>query len=160
MEIERRFLLQSEIEIDALVHSLPYKFIRQGYLYVDTTSDTCMRIRVIDDLAFLTIKKKVTSLSTEEFEYPIPYEDALYMLDTMIHGYIIQKKRYYYKNVQGMLFEIDVFVEDNIGLSIIEVELPDENFPIILPNWVGEEITAKQEYTNAMLAKNPFTLWT
>lgn len=159
MEIERRFLFKPEIDINTVVAHLSYKHIQQGYLCVDKEGFSCVRVRVVGEDAFLTIKKQVSACSAYEFEYPIPYTDALCMLDVMRQGYIIEKKRYYYINQQNMCFEIDIFMKENEGLSIIEVELPSEDFPLKFPSWVGEEITGKSQYTNAMLSSKPFSLW-
>lgn len=159
MEIERRFLLQSEDGIKELLPTLSCKYIRQGYIYVDRENRSCTRVRIIGDEAFLTLKKQVSTRSVYEFEYPIPHIDALHMLDVMRQGYIIEKKRYYYTSSQGMCFEIDIFMGENTGLYIVEVELPYEDFLIELPSWIGQEITGEARYTNALLAQNPFSLW-
>lgn len=159
MEIERRFLLRENVDSCALLASLPYDDIRQGYLVVDSDAISCVRVRVKGDKAFLTIKKEVSACSAEEFEYPIPYEDAIYMLDIMVRGYIVEKRRYYYTSAEGMCFEIDVFLRENSGLILVEVELPCEDYPLIIPDWLGIEITGERKYTNAMLSRFPFSLW-
>ena len=159
MEIERRFLLHTQIDIDSIISMLSCKYIRQAYLYVDEHNASCVRVRIIEEYALLTIKKQKDKYSSYEFEYPIPYDDALYMMTAMRQGYIVEKKRYYYTTSQNLCFEIDVFMHENKGLILVEVELPYKNFTIELPDWIGEEITGISKYTNALLAQYPFCLW-
>jgi CYTH domain-containing protein len=40
-----------------------------------------------------------------------------------------------------------------------EVELVDEHEEVILPPWIGNEVSDDPRYFNSKLAKNPFTTW-
>lgn len=40
-----------------------------------------------------------------------------------------------------------------------EVELTEENQDIILPEWIGEEVTDDLRYYNSYLVNNPFSQW-
>ena len=93
-----------------------------------------------------------------EYEYEIPYEEAIEMLTQLCEKPLIQKIRYrlMYNN---LLWEIDEFEAENKGLVVAEVELEDEFQPIDLPPWIGEEVTMQPKYYNASLIKNPFSSW-
>lgn len=71
---------------------------------------------------------------------------------------IIEKFRYTCK-IDDLTWEIDEFLGDNTGLVIAEVELPEENYPIILPDWIGKEVTGDTQYYNSNLVKHPYKEW-
>ncbi len=64
-EIERKFIVKNTDYIDMAVSC--HK-IRQGYL--STNPQSTVRIRVIDNLAFLTVKSKNIGATRNEWEYP------------------------------------------------------------------------------------------
>lgn len=148
-EIERKFKLAYLPTV-----KIP-KSIEQGYLSID--KDRTVRVRVQDDKGFITIKGKTSGVSRPEFEYEIPFIDSLLMLKMCV-GSIIKKNRYcvYYDN---LMWEIDVFYGDNEGLIVAEVELESEDQKIVLPPWVGEEVTQDWRYSNSNLAMIPFKDW-
>jgi adenylate cyclase len=59
----------------------------------------------------------------------------------------------------GQKWEIDVFLRENSGLVVAEIELEQEDQPIELPEWLGEEVSHDSKYYNANLAVNPFMKW-
>ncbi len=87
-EIERKFLLKND---DWRSLSKSIIKIEQGYL--NTTVNRTVRIRTSGNQAFLTVKGKTTGASRSEFEYEIPYKDALEML-VLCEEPRIQKTRY------------------------------------------------------------------
>jgi adenylate cyclase len=58
-----------------------------------------------------------------------------------------------------MVWEIDRFEGDNAGLVVAEVELEEEDQAIVLPDWVGKEVTGDRRYYNASLIAEPFSEW-
>ncbi len=52
-----------------------------------------------------------------------------------------------------MLWEIDEFEGDLAGLIIAEVELETEASEVLLPEWVGMELTHLEGWSNASLVK-------
>ncbi|VEE05792.1 putative adenylate cyclase [Neisseria animalis] len=78
VEIERRFLLANDNWRNAA--SLP-KILRQGYLNVE--KERTIRVRIIDNQAWLTLKGYISDVTRSEFEYEIPLEHAEQMMDTM-----------------------------------------------------------------------------
>jgi adenylate cyclase len=60
---------------------------------------------------------------------------------------------------RDLTWEIDVFEGRNTGLVVAEVELRHEKQSVQLPQWVGQEITSQNRYSNASLALRPFRSW-
>ncbi len=65
----------------------------------------------------------------------------------------ISKIRYEYLDDVG-LWEIDEFLDNNLGLFIAEIELESLDKEINLPKWIGKEITGEIKYLNSTLATN------
>jgi adenylate cyclase len=144
-EIERRFRV-ADLSIIAGCQAIK---IVQGYV---SEKGKTVRVRIADNEAFLTIKGKRTGKCTKkEYEYPIPMEDALEMLENECENRIIQKTRYIvYSN--SVKFEVDVFEGEYEGLVIAEVELKNERQYLRIPAWLGKELTGKKRYSNRSLA--------
>ena len=152
IEIERKFLLASE---DWKAISDGGTTIKQGYL--NSNPERTTRVRVKGKQGFLTVKGKSEGTKRLEFEYEIPLEDAVEMLD-LCEKPIIEKIRYEVA-LNGNVWEIDAFDGENKGLVVAEVELEDENQKVILPDWIGEEVSHERKYFNSALIKNPFLTW-
>ena len=152
-EIERKFLVVSD-RWRALASGQPYC---QGYI-ATAQPDQSVRIRIAGDQGYLTIKGPVQGLSRAEFEYEIPVEDAREMLATLCAHPLIEKNRYCLP-VDDVVWEIDDFSGENAGLVVAEVELSSEDQQIVLPAWVGQEVTGDARYYNASLVKNPYSRW-
>ncbi|NJL39289.1 MAG: CYTH domain-containing protein [Leptolyngbyaceae cyanobacterium SM1_4_3] len=151
-EIERKFLVTGEEWRQTAIGTV----YRQGYISSDIRRT--VRVRVAGGKGFLTIKGTSVGLVRPEFEYAIPVEDAMLMLDTLCDRPLIEKTRYILKQ-NNLIWEIDEFAGENQGLIVAEVELTDETQPIELPPWIGPEVSHDPRYFNAALAKNPFTRW-
>jgi len=130
--------------------------VRQGYL--PTSGKTTARVRITNDLAWLTIKGETTGAVRSEFEYPIPVADAHQILDELCVRPFIEKTRYLVSHA-GVTWEVDVFKAENTGLIIAEVELTSEDQKIDLPPWVLAEVTHDPKYYNANLVNYPFRDW-
>ena len=153
IEIERKFIVDPK---GTWRQSEKKLVCKQGY--ISSKSQCSVRVRLIGQRGFLTIKTKREGIQREEFEYEIPVDDAQYMLDNYCDSSIVHKTRYYTR-YEGMLWEIDVFEGDNEGLVIAEVELESVDQNIQLHGWVLEEVSGDPRYFNAMLAKFPFKKW-
>ena len=152
-EIERKFLVKG----DAWRGLAEPMRIRQGY--VPTKDGTTVRVRIVGDKAFLTLKDHAVGLVRHEFEYPIPVEDAETILDAMC-GDLVEKNRYRIPAKEAGLFgEVDEFFGDNAPLVTAEIELLDENTVVQLPDWIGLEVTDDHCYKNNNLAVHPFSEW-
>ncbi|MHC0062395.1 CYTH domain-containing protein [Nostoc sp. UIC 10890] len=151
-EIERKYLVRGD-SWRGLAEGIVY---RQGYI---TTQDKgTVRIRIVGEKSYLTIKGPNIKYSRLEFEYPIPLEDAQEMLETLCERPFIEKIRYKIES-GGLIWEIDEFDGVNKGLILAEVELSDENQQIELPTWIGEEVSDDFRYFNSNLVKHPFSQW-
>lgn len=151
-EIERKFLVKDET-YKKLCSGKQYK---QGYL--NSSPERTVRVRLIDNKGFLTIKDKGNNLTRSEFEYEIPYIDAEEILNNICEKPIIVKTRYSY-NYMGHLWEIDEFHGENEGLVVAEIELSNESENFILPDWIGEEVSYDSRYLNSHLISNPYKRW-
>lgn len=153
IEIERKFLVAGAFESDATGSTR----ITQGYLAA--TSERTVRIRRAGDRGFLTIKGPLNAAGTtrSEWEYEIPVADAEAMLLLCAAG-LIDKTRYAVP-CGDHLFEVDRFHGANEGLILAEVELSDEAEVVMLPSWIGTEVTGDPRYHNAMLAQHPYGGW-
>ncbi len=147
-EIERKFLFDPQ-KLPPLPDPL---VIKQGYIPAENAT---VRIRTMNDNAFLTLKGKATGITRSEFEYPVPYEDALKMLDELCAKPLIEKRRYRVE-YRGHMWDVDIFEGENEGLFLAEVELQSEDEAVELPPWVTKEVTGDRRYYNANLRVHPF----
>jgi len=152
-EIERKFLVRND-NWRALAQGMPY---RQGYIMANP--DCTVRVRIAGNQGYLTIKGATTGISRAEYEYDIPLEDAAQLLDTLCQPPLIEKTRYRIPAAAGLVWEVDEFAGENQGLIIAEIELPNAEQPVELPDWIGPEVSDDPRYSNSNLAKHPFRRW-
>lgn len=152
LEIERKFLIKNK-EWQKFIDEK--KEIKQGYL--SSVPERTVRVRINGKKGMLTIKGKNKKATRAEYEYDIPLDDALEMIE-LCEKPIIEKSRFIVKQ-NDKIWEIDVFEGENKGLIVAEVELQNENESIDLPNWIGKEVTLETKYYNSNLVKNPFCNW-
>lgn len=151
-EIERKFLVVGDAwkELAQGVH------YRQGYL--NSMKERTIRIRTVGDKAFMTVKGPTVGVTRLEFEYPIPFEDCVTMLEHLAEQPIIEKTRY--KIPMGeFVWEIDEFHGVNEGLIVAEIELKSEDQAFEKPTWIGEEVSGDPRYYNSMLVAHPYSTW-
>jgi adenylate cyclase len=152
-EIERKFLLKS----DAWRPQAVGKLYRQGYVFQST--DVTVRVRIVGDQGYLTLKGKAEHYARPEFEYEIPVEEAQAMLELWCHPRIVEKIRHRVP-FDDLVWEVDEFEGLNQGLVLAEVELSANDQVFALPDWVGQEVSTEERYYNASLAVYPYSLWT
>jgi len=97
-------------------------------------------------------------LPPKEYEYSIPMEESIEILETLCEKPLVEKTRYIV-NDNGLEWEIDVFEGKNQGLIVAEVELQDEHQKIELPRWCGQEVSNDPRYYNVNLGKHPYSEW-
>ena len=154
LEIERKFLVKNEsFKKDAFKKS----YIKQGFL--NSNKERTVRVRIIDDKAFLTIKGKSNLAGTIRFEWEkeIPVKEAQELM-LLTEKTVIEKYRFYVKSDQH-IFEVDAFLGENSGLIVAEVELSSENENFTKPSWIDTEVTGEIKYYNSSLSNRPFQLW-
>lgn len=150
-EIERKFLIDTE---KWNKKGKPVK-MEQAYLMID--GHKVVRVRIAGEQAFLTIKGNLSGITRDEFEYEIPVDDAVQMMNLRT-GAIVEKTRYIYE-FRGKTWEIDVFEGENSGLIVAEIELENENESFEKPEWLLDEVSTDDRYYNFSLSKNPFSKW-
>ena len=151
-EIERKFL----VDIHRMAPLINGQRIQQGYLPMANKS--VVRVRVLGESAYLTLKGETKGFSRSEFEYPIPLADAQAMITELCEGPIVDKTRYNILHEEHT-WEVDIFHGDNEGLIVAEIELEDEEEKFIPPEWVTKEVTGEPKYYNSNLLTHPFSQW-
>ena len=153
-EIERKFKVIGTAYKTESISSAIYK---QGYLSVD--KERTVRVRVVGDKAFLTIKGQNCGIVRNEFEYEIPVADAEIMLSENCLQPVIEKVRHICIASDGHKWEIDEFAGENAGLVVAEVELGSQYERVELPEWCGEEVSDDVRYYKSNLIKHPYRTW-
>jgi adenylate cyclase len=149
IEIERKFLVSN---IDHCLHNhIRSISIVQCYLSFDPART--IRVRKMDNKAFITIKGEPNQTGDTRFEWDkeITQKDSIQLFNLSL-GQIIEKTRYVVPH-KSHLFEVDVFSGKFQGLVVAEVELSSADEKLDLPKWIGDEVTGDQRYYNSYLAK-------
>lgn len=154
LEIERKFLvLNDSYKSESFGHS----HILQGYIC--SNEGRTVRVRIRDSRAFITIKGPTPEggLPCYEFEKEITLEEGHQLMRLCEPG-TIDKVRWLVKSGKHT-FEVDEFFGNNEGLVMAEVELSfvDEN--VIIPDFIGKEVTGDPRYFNSHLRIQPYRTW-
>jgi adenylate cyclase len=146
LEIEHKYLVVNDSYRSMAERKLE---ITQGYL---SREPLCtVRVRIIGDRAFITIKGQNQGDTRQEFEYDIPIDEAKSLLMLCQPG-VIYKTRYLV-NHQGNLWEVDEFHGRLDGLVVAEIEIPHSGHTYAKPPFVGENVTDDSRYYNSNLSK-------
>ena len=153
LEIERKFLVAGDYK------SFARKSIRITQGYISSIPERTVRVRIMGDKGFITIKGVASDggVSRFEWEKEIPVSEAQDLLQICEPG-VIDKTRYLV-GVGNHTYEVDEFYGDNEGLVVAEIELASEDEAFVKPEWLGEEVTGDNRYYNSMLMKNPYKNW-
>ena len=159
IEIERKFLVTGDGWRTAAHAVIP---MAQGYINDLGAMDrgeqkASVRVRIQGDVAYLNIKSRELGHTRQEFDYPIPLDDARALIALCVGG-VVEKRRHLVEH-GAHLWEIDEFLGDNAGLVVAEVELDAEDEAIAMPAWAGAEVTHLPRYYNLNLASHPFRAW-
>ncbi len=158
-EIERKFLLKNDAW-RALAHRR--QRMSQGYLTRGASGASggrvSVRVRIAGDEARLNMKAGGLVASRQEYEYPIPVDEARELL-ALTTGPLIDKTRHFVEH-GGFEWEVDEFHGDNLGLVVAELELTREDEAFPTPPWLGIEVTALRRYYNVCLVDHPYSAWT
>src|SRR5262245_30600317 len=140
VEIERKFLVANPGWKNSVARSVR---IRDGL--IANSNGRKARVRIANDVATIAIKSRRHGLSRTEFEYAIPYSDAEEMLRTMCDGNVLEKVRHFVPH-SGSTWQVDVYEGLLEGVVLAEIELTDAEQKLILPDWIGAEVTADPSY--------------
>lgn len=144
-EIEDKYLVVSD---DFKAMATAVKSIRQGY--ISRAPERTVRIRIVDNRGFITLKGLSAGAARDEYEYEIPAADAAEILSRLCEGKVVSKTRYIVP-FAGHTWEVDVFHGDDEGLVVAEIELPDEHTSYDLPPFAGRKVTGDPRYYNSNL---------
>lgn len=143
-EIEHKYLVENDSYRDMATGKLE---IRQGYL--NRNPDRTVRVRTMGDKGFLTVKSRNHGAKRLEFEYEIPGHDAEEILKLAEPG-IVEKTRWIVP-YGGLIWEIDEFHGSQKGVTVAEVEIPDDGIDYEKPPFIGQDITGDPAYYNSNL---------
>jgi CYTH domain-containing protein len=117
--------------------------IRDGLIAL--YKDRKVRVRISVDIATIAIKGPRIGIERPEFEYEIPMGDAERMLSTICQDDTLEKQRFFVENA-GATWQVDVYGGVLQGVVIAEIELKQESQELILPRWIGKEVTGDSFY--------------
>ena len=140
IEIERKFLLTNDDWKSQAVRRI---HIRDGL--IANNNGNKARVRIADADATITVKSRRRGPIRTEFEYAIPYSDALEILQTMCDGRVLDKVRHFIPYA-GSLWHVDVYEGIFSGVVLAEVELLHADQELDLPPWIGDEVTNDPRY--------------
>ena len=140
VEIERKFLVANDDWRQSAVRSVS---IRDGLIAV--YMDRKVRVRISGDVATVAIKGPRTGIVRPEFEYEIPIADAERMLSTLCQDDTLEKQRFFVEHA-GVTWYVDAYRGLLKGVVIAEIELEHESQELILPRWIGKEVTGHPFY--------------
>lgn len=151
-EIERKFIVSPDwLDSCNIVRKSK---IKQCYL---SYGDPEIRVRFQDNRAVITVKTGGHELSRQETERSVGIEEANTLCAEKGLDWI-EKVRYCVE-YGDHLWEVDIFMGENDGLILAEVELESVDEAVNLPGWVEQEVTGEKCYYNANLAQYPIGLW-
>ena len=146
-EIERKFLVATRGWREVASHKVE---IRDGLLAF--RDGRKIRVRFSDDRATLSVKGPKKGFTRDEFEYEIPASDGLTLLEQHCDGEVLRKTRHFIP-FQGRVWTVDEFHGFHAGLMLAELELETEEATFARPDWLGKEVSGKDEYRQSTLFK-------
>lgn len=147
MEIERKFLVDRKLW-ESLEKPVG-KDIKQGYFI--SNKQFSVRVRTKGTKGFFTVKGTLEGIARDEYEYEIPFNDAIEMLQKYAKPYL-EKTRYEIE-FAGKTWEIDEFHGSLSPLLLAEVELDTVDEEVQLPAWVTKEVSTDPDYFNSSIVK-------
>lgn len=162
LEIERKFLVKSDVWRERVTAT--YGIVQ---CYLPSGSGTETRIREIEVLDIHTGKcirgpmyKMTVKTPTDdprvrhEHEMIISHVFWNALMDLALVS--VYKIRHCVTAPNGLVWEIDEYpdLEDAEGniFTTAEIEIPDPDYELVLPDFVGEEVTGDKEFANRTLA--------
>jgi len=147
-EIERKFLLD---RLPPDFEQTPSALIEQGYLAVEPHGAQ-VRLRKKGDDFILTFKRG-RGCVREEHEISL-MPGQFHALWPLTAGRRLVKRRHEIP-YSGRTIEIDIYAGSNTGLVVAEVEFESEQAArdFVPPEWFGEDISDRPEYSNTNLAR-------
>lgn len=147
-EIERKFALRVE-DWKKLAVKTNKHYIQQGYLFIRDGFHVRVRISAMGATTTCTLTTKVgKGISREEYEHEISLDHAKALM-SQCDDRVFTKIRIHDVH-EGMKWDLDYF--PHLVMAVAEIEIPDENYPIEKPPYVGREVTGQGKYSNIKIA--------
>lgn len=147
VEIERKYIVAP-----TLLRSLEQAATRKSTLqqaYLPTKDGLVCRVRIADNVAYMTIKSAGLAVRNE-WEWKVPLEEARDLLNTLNPPSLFKVR--YEIRVGSHVWDVDVLPVEDRGLMILaEVELDHLNQDFTLPTWIGAEVTGRSEFAMSNL---------
>ncbi len=140
LEIERKFLVANDGWRQSAVRSVN---IRDGL--IAAYQGRKVRVRICEGIATIAIKGSRSGIVRPEFEYEIPMADAERMLSGICGDDTLDKQRFFVEHT-GATWHVDVYGGILQGIVIAEIEFKEETQALILPDWIGKEVTGDSFY--------------
>lgn len=156
LEIERKWLTDESIKSQIIRNG--FSRIRQAYL----SPTTRIRVDMVgedDGSAVITIKNRVSELTVKEYNFSIPVDEALELLQDLD---VIEKTRFNIgltEDRESTGFTLDVFGGQLEGLLLIEKEYESEEAAAEdepPEDWAVVEVTGDPRFINANLGDKRF----
>jgi len=110
------------------------------------------RLRKSNEDYVMTYKSRIAEDTAYELEWGVTPEVAHRILDNGPFPFV-EKIRYLVQGSDGLVWEVDEFEGALAGLVLAEVESPSSQTEVVLPSWVGQEITGLRSWSNRALAE-------
>ena len=140
VEIERKFLVANNEWRQSAVSSVS---IHDGLIAI--YKDRKVRVRISGDVATIAIKGPRIGIGRPEFEYEISMADAEGIFSTICQDDTLEKQRFFVQDA-GATWQVDVYCGILQGVVIAEIELKQESQELVLPHWIGKEVTGDSFY--------------
>ena len=154
-EVERKFVVAEPSEVRGRLASAGVAStavaIRQGYLAAE--DDVELRLRITGSGSVITVKAG-SGLHRTEVECAITDADAEALWPRTV-GRRLEKVRHRV-DLGPLTAEVDIYGGELDGLVVVEVEFASEAAAddFTPPDWFGDEVTGRREWSNASLARH------
>ncbi|GGN97753.1 CYTH domain-containing protein [Saccharibacillus kuerlensis] len=152
MEIERKFLLDrtpDELAAEKVFVRQSQQVIEQTYLALDEQQEIRVR-RLVDadtgEVEYTHTFKQGNGLSREEVEYSIT--ESIYEQLFKASGAVPLTKTRTTGEWNGFTVELDRYDQLNLTVAEVEFDSIETAQSFIPPDWFGEDISSKREYSN------------
>lgn len=152
LEIERKFLIRSQN------WPAPHARLTIRQAYLTHQNGLSVRVRDQDGTWSLTLKTSLGPAVRREYEVPIAADMGEAMMRDACPRAPVEKTRLIVMD-KAQRWEIDQFTGTNAGLLLAEAELGSPDQLLLLPDWVGPEVTGDARFSNQALSLNPFSNW-
>lgn len=128
------------------------KLSEEELVFLKTVDSWTTRLRQKNEAFIVSYKSRIADDTAIELEWVVEEQLAQKILAEGPFPFV-EKIRYVLPGPDGMVWEVDEFEGALAGLVLAEVELPSSQKAVVLPAWVGHEITGLGSWSNRALAE-------